>query len=110
MRFRKCPECGNRTLRVPFFSPDYICRECVSVFRISSWFKVLAVVLEIFVFLALLQICFSLLSSASISLIEFGLLLYILIPLGGAIVVAIITKYFGSQSLKGVKGLRRGNS
>ena len=110
MLFRKCPECGNKSLRVPFFSTNYICRECVSVFRISTWFKVLAVVLEIIVFLFLLQACFSLLGSSSISLIEFGLLLYILIPLGGAVVVAIITKYFGSLSLKGVKGLRRGNS
>lgn len=110
MRFRKCPECGNKTLKIPLISSDFICRECVSVFRISSWFRVVAVALEVFVFLLLLQVCFSLLGGASISLVEFGLLLYILLPLGGAMLVAVVTKYFGALSLKGVKGLRRGNS
>jgi hypothetical protein len=70
----------------------------------------MAVALEIVVFLLLLLLCFSLLGSSGISLIEFGLLVYVLIPTGGAILVAIITKYFGSLSLTGVKGLRRGNS
>ncbi len=110
MLCRKCPECGKKTLKIPVVSSSYICRECVSVFGISSWFKAVAVFVEIFVFLLLLQVCFSLLGNASISLVEFGLLLYILVPLAGAIIVALITKYFGALSLKGVKGVRRGNS
>ena len=110
MLYRKCPECGSKTLKIPLVSADYICRKCVSVFRIAPWFKFVAVAIEVVVFLFILKLCFSLLGGDKVSLIEFGILLYLVIPFVGAILVTIATKYLGALRLKGVKGLRRGNS
>jgi hypothetical protein len=107
---RICPECGNKTLEVPIVSSNFICNDCASIFHLSPWVRVLAVVIEIVVFLLLLELCFSLLGSSTISILEFGVLIYLVIPFIGAIIVAFLSRRCGVLVLKGVKGLRRGNS
>lgn len=104
---RKCPECKNRTLKIPLISSDYICRKCISVFRVSWYSRLVAIALQIFLFYGLFRLSITLLGSQNISLIEFGALLYVVIPLFGAFVVALIVKYFGPLTLGGVKGARR---
>lgn len=110
MLYRKCPECGNQSLKIPIFSSSYVCRKCISIFKVPVWFKAILVVVSIFLFLALLQVLFHLLGNSALSLIEFGALIYLAVPLAVSALIKLISMYFGPLVLIGVKGKVRGNS
>ena len=100
MIYRQCPLCAHKSLKVTLFRSDLICRECVSVFRLSTRFKTFSIVVGFFVFLLFLKLSFWWLSGGAISLIGFDFIFYIVTPLLVTLSVTFLVKYFGVLSLK----------
>ena len=94
---RKCPECSESTLKIPFFKSDFICSNCFSRFVQPSWFKFL----EVFTG-ALLG---SLLIYVLIFNPSWALAVFIFFLL--ALALDLFIKFYGPVKLTGLKAIRR---
>ena len=110
MLYRLCPECKNKTLRIPLVSSAYICRECVSVFTLHTWQKMLYRVVMAVVLVATSYVALLLLVGGKVSLAGYAGLVYLGLPLVGSIACKMYCMYFGKLKLSGVKGRLRAST
>lgn len=94
---RACPECGKKSIRVPFISNTFVCRECISVFKVSG------------LVLALESLFGSLVGTVSLYFIIFSSnwLIALILVLGFVAAVHFSFNRFGKLKLAGIKGFRR---
>ena len=110
MLYRVCPECKNKTLRVPLVAESFICRECVSIFTLSFRQKVLYKIVMAIAVVGLSYGALHFVAEGELSIVNYAFLSYIALPIIGYLACKIYCMYFGKLTLSGIKGRLRANT
>ncbi|WP_444908210.1 hypothetical protein ACJJIR_09855 [Microbulbifer sp. SSSA008] len=92
------------------FSTTFICRNCVSIFKVRGWFKFVQIVGAGFLYFLILQAALTLLEDARFNRIGFVVVTFLVAPLVISVVSKTMKMYVAPLQLAGVKDKVRGNS
>ena len=95
MFHRQCPKCEKKTLRIPFVSEWFTCETCSSVFALSNKHKWLYKFGAVPISLLAIYGVFQLLEFGQLSLVGFGLLIYLIIPIASSFLLKVCCLYWG---------------